>query len=888
MTDTETGGLELPFPKNHAPLPSFKYIIGFLEQICEVSGVGSNFKRRQLITEFINQWRKDIGNDIYPAFQLFLPKIDDTLKQLQVKESTLSKQVVSSLHINPQSADAVLIMETTGVFNRSRFGNNNKSEDLGSKCETALANRKTNVEYSNWTLDKVFHMILTYSGSGKEKKQQVVDEIVNELSPKEVKWIIRILLRNLRIDCSEKTFLQCFHPNALDVYKVVSSLKLICSQLWDPEILLQQKDTLIRLYSCFKPMRAKFIPGVYDDLNKVVAKMDRHTSGDTPNGSFYVEEKVDGERIQLHYGDYGKKCQFFSRRGNDFSSLYGTSTESKGTITPYLKQYLSPTVESCILDGEMVAVDIETGEICSVSNVRQTAKIKGKKLQNVFLVFDCLYKNGNELSEYCLHHRKKVMESIFKKEPASHKSLKTAHIMILPYTMGNDQTHIKDALTKGINEMSEGLVIKNIFSKYILDGRNDAWIKVKPEFVNGYIGENFDLLLVGAYKGKGGNRTQYASYLCALKLQNTFLPLCRVGSGISSAMHQYIDDKISSEVFSSESVPDFLKIEGFKYKSNLRPDVYIKPEDSIVLEVKATQILETYGEYSLRFPRFVKVREDKACTNSLTLSDFLEYKKYLDSKFGDRSKNDKNDDNKKRKSSYIVGGSKLRKPEKKTMEKKSSLFDGIKFFITSDIDDPKYISAEDLTTIIVEHGGIETRNIDPTVIVIGDKKSPNVVSYMFKSGDDCRVIHPSWIFDCINTNEVLGFEPQHFFIGKKDYSLVDRYGFPLFRKITNEKVAEILSDMEPDEFRHSQLQMTLEYLFPMNETQTKSTLFAHMRVFVFNYDDIALQLLRYGSALITECKESATHLLYKNLPPSETHGCIPISSQQIRSLWIRV
>ena len=66
-----------------------------------------------------------------------------------------------------------------------------------------------------------------------------------------------------------------------------------------------------------------------------------------------------------------------------------------------------------------------------------------------------------------------------------------------------------------------------------------------------------------------------------------------------------------------QSPPVFrLAMRGYKMK----PDLWIRPEDSIVIEVKAAEISPSNSyavNYTLRFPRVVRVREDKNWSVSL-------------------------------------------------------------------------------------------------------------------------------------------------------------------------------------------------------------------------------------------------------------------------------
>lgn len=67
-----------------------------------------------------------------------------------------------------------------------------------------------------------------------------------------------------------------------------------------------------------------------------------------------IEEKLDGERINLH--KRGDTFQYFSRKGKDYTYLYGKDASS-GTLTPFIASCFRSDVVDCILDGEMLAFD---------------------------------------------------------------------------------------------------------------------------------------------------------------------------------------------------------------------------------------------------------------------------------------------------------------------------------------------------------------------------------------------------------------------------------------------------------------------------------------------------------------------------------------------------
>lgn len=93
-----------------------------------------------------------------------------------------------------------------------------------------------------------------------------------------------------------------------------------------------------------------------------------------PPTGFFMEEKVDGERIQMHMDDYGNILRFYSRKAKDYTYLYGNSFEdTSGSLSKHLRKIISPKVKNCILDGEMVAWDPQDKVIVAFGSLKTAA-----------------------------------------------------------------------------------------------------------------------------------------------------------------------------------------------------------------------------------------------------------------------------------------------------------------------------------------------------------------------------------------------------------------------------------------------------------------------------------------------------------------------------------
>ena len=72
------------------------------------------------------------------------------------------------------------------------------------------------------------------SKTGQDSVKSSIAHLLMNLSAEQIKWLIRIILKDLKIGIQENFILELFHPDALDFYNVTSSLEKICDTLNDP------------------------------------------------------------------------------------------------------------------------------------------------------------------------------------------------------------------------------------------------------------------------------------------------------------------------------------------------------------------------------------------------------------------------------------------------------------------------------------------------------------------------------------------------------------------------------------------------------------------------------------------------------------------------------
>ena len=156
-------------------------------------------------------------------------------------------------------------------------------------------------------------------------------------------------------------------------------------------------------------------------------------------------------------------------------------------------------------------------------------------------------------------------------------------------------------------------------SGYEPSKRSRNWLKVKKDYLAG-IGDSLDLVVLGAYYGKGKRTSVYGAFLlaCYNESREVWETVCNIGTGFSESILDELHGKLSPHIID--------KPKPFYAHSSVpkdQPDVWFEPR--FVWEVKTADLTlsprykagsEELGDasgkgISLRFPRFLKEREDK-------------------------------------------------------------------------------------------------------------------------------------------------------------------------------------------------------------------------------------------------------------------------------------
>ncbi|KAK3340344.1 DNA ligase 4 [Neurospora tetraspora] len=816
------------------------------------SKVSYHEQRRHIIERFMLRWRSEVGNDFYPAMRLILPDKDRDRGVYGLKENTIGKLLVKVMKIDRNSEDGYNLMHWK-LPGGGQSGISRSVGDFVGRCFEIVSKRAMCAQPGGMTIADVNVMLDRLAGaSGEAEQLPIFEEFYRGMNAEEMMWLVRIILKDMKVGATERTFLNLWHPDAEALFSVSSSLRRVCWELYDPEFRLEQHETGIKLMQCFQPQLAQF------QMTTTFEKLVKNLGVTEENQEFWIEEKLDGERMQMHMQEDdtvpgGFRFAFWSRKAKDYTYLYGESLgDEQSALTRHLHKAFDDGVRNLILDGEMITWDIDIDKMVPFGTLKTAALEQQKNPSKagprpLYRVFDILLLNDKPLTEYTLNDRRRALERAV---VGVHRRLE-----ILPFERATSPDAIEPLLRRVVAEASEGLVLKNPRSRYSLNSRNNDWIKVKPEYMSEF-GESLDCVVVGGYFGSGRRGGTLSSFLCGLRVSQNFiksgkaataekcLSFFKVGGGFKAEDYAEIRHHTEGKWHDwdpSSPPTEYIELGGGDRLQYEKPDVWIRPSDSVVISVKGASITPSDQfamGWTLRFPRFRKLRLDRAWDSALDMDEFEALRGKIKDQEQERKKMEM--ENRKRKPAtkrarkdLVIAGmsdpyslaSSSATPvivaPRETREASTHLFKDLDFCVLSESLKPNKMAKPALEKLIKDHGGrIHQQVMDrrsgegkKIIIPIADKNVVKVAS-LKKAMPEMDIIRPKWIFDCLaqpmsqkEKGYLLPFETSHLFHAGSEQTqeeaeqAADKFGDSYTRDLadTNELKA-VMDGIESDDY----------------------------------------------------------------------------------------
>ncbi len=512
------------------------------------------------------------------------------------------------------------IVQATGLAEKRVKELLRKYGDLGAAVEDALKNKKQARLFSfeseeDLTVEKVyenFEKIAQTEGSGsQEKKINLLVELLNLATPLEAKYIVRTMEGKLRLGIADMTILDALSiafGESKEMRKIVEraynihpDLGFIAKKLAE-EGIEGVKKIRIEIGIPIRAMLAERLPSLEEILEKM-------------GGKAAFEYKYDGMRIQAHVGK--NETKLYSRRLENLTSQFPDVVKAIGEAFQG---------EEGIFDGEAVPVDINTGELLPFQMVshRRGRKYGIEKIMEeipvVLFLFDVLYLNGEDMTTKSYPERREALEKWIKN---------TSRVQFAERIISDDMEEIKRFFNKAIEDGCEGLVAKNIGEEsiYRAGAREFLWIKYKRDY-KVEMADTTDLVVVGAFSGKGRRKGTYGALLMAAYNpdEDRFETVCKLGSGFTDEQlanlprmfEEYKIDKKHPRVW-SEMDADYWFVPKVVMEV-VGAEITLSPTHTC-----AKDIIEKGSGLAIRFPRFTgKWRDDKSPEEATTTKELVE------------------------------------------------------------------------------------------------------------------------------------------------------------------------------------------------------------------------------------------------------------------------
>lgn len=596
----------------------------------EIENESSRLKITSLVSDFYYQVLVDYG-------------VDKLIKVVYLSINRLGPDYEPDLELG--LGELLLIKAISEGYGRStqKIKQDYKQYgDLGIVAQKSRSGQPTMFKPQSLDINLVFDSLTKIAKStGKDsqaKKIGTINKLLTACEQKssEAKFLIRSLEGKLRIGLAEKTVLigiaQAF------VNYESGGKKVNPEKLAEAEEIIREAFSLIPNYAIVINKAFEFgvfnlldhcplTPGI--PLKPMLAKPTKSISEvlDRFQGEeFTCEYKYDGERAQIHLLSDGS-VKIYSRNSEDMSQRYPDLISIIKDFIKSQNDHQTP-ITLMILDCEAVAWDRAQSKILpfQVLSTRKRKDVDEKdiKVHICLFAFDVLHLNDQSLVNKSLDQRRKIMFENFKPiegkfDFATHKN-------------SSNLDELQQFLDQSVKDSCEGLMVKMLHSKesyYEPSKRSRNWLKLKKDYLAG-VGDSLDLVVIGAYNGRGKRTGTYGGFLLASYNDDTgeYETTCKIGTGFSDENLQSLYNKLKPTEISNPK--------GFyTYDPSAVPDIWLEP--TTVFEVLTADLSlspvykaahQEYGKgISLRFPRFIRIRDDKGVedsTTSLQVSEFYE------------------------------------------------------------------------------------------------------------------------------------------------------------------------------------------------------------------------------------------------------------------------
>jgi len=458
-----------------------------------------------------------------------------------------------------------------------------KHSDLGDWAAEALDGSTQPAPVSLQEVEATLEAIRSARGN---TKVAPLEAMVRLMDPESARFFIKIISGEMRIGLSEG-LVEAAIAEAFGVpITQVKRVHLVTGDIGETAVRCKRGDFEASSITLFQPVRFMLASPV-ETPGEVFERM--------ATGKVWTEEKYDGVRCQMHR--QASRVELFSRDLKETTAAFPELTEAAPSLG-----------HDVLFDGEVLAH--RDGRVLRFFELQR--RLGRKKVDAdlrrdvpvVLVIFDLLWLDGRTLLDEPLTARRTLLESLGLEHPYLLARLEEA----------TDPEHLDRIFAETRGRGNEGLMVKDPLSPYTPGRRGLAWLKLKRPLAT------LDVVVTAVEWGHGKRKGVLSDYTFAVKDTQTGR-LVNVGKAYTGLTDAEI----------AEFTRRFLEmtVEDHGHVRLVRPE--------IVLEVAFDSIQHSgrhLSGYALRFPRIVRIRDDKPVEEIDTLERVAElYDRY----FGEKS-----------------------------------------------------------------------------------------------------------------------------------------------------------------------------------------------------------------------------------------------------------
>ncbi|TMF89537.1 MAG: ATP-dependent DNA ligase, partial [Chloroflexi bacterium] len=401
------------------------------------------------------------------------------------------------------------------------------------------------------------------------------------LDPLEAKYVVKILANDLRIGLQEGLVEEAV-AQAFDLpLATVKRVHMLTGDLGETAVRARAGETDSASIELFKPIRF-MLAGVVADSAEAMHRV---------GGTAWTEEKYDGVRCQLH-------------RRDGRVALYSRDLKETTAAFPEVAEATAALGHEVLIDGEILAH--RHGKVLRFFELqhRLGRKVVDDSLKRevpvALVIFDLLHLDGRSLLDEPLQERRRALEGLGLEHPFLLARVEEAS------TADELDRIFEETRERG----NEGLMLKNPESAYTPGRRGLSWLKLKRPLAT------LDCVVTAVEWGHGKRRGVLSDYTFAVRdeANDRLVNVGKAYTGLTDA-----EIATMTRYFLEHTVADHGRVR------------LVEPDTVVEVAFDAIMISNRHRSgFALRFPRIVRLRDDKPPAEADTLDRVRElYDRYF-------------------------------------------------------------------------------------------------------------------------------------------------------------------------------------------------------------------------------------------------------------------